>query len=88
MHVIVHEFHRPLKHNGREKEKFICIIIDPPSSFRSQFQHFLLNDLDFFITHTLIKYLYKIELFTQVMGRKTVSIDEKKNVNLRDIGMS
>ena len=87
MHI--DEFHRPLKHNGQEKEKIHLHNCRPPSSFRSQFQNFLLNDLDFFITHILIKYLYKIELFTQVMGRKTVSIDVKKNVILlRDIGIS
>ena len=64
-------------------------MITDSSSFRSQFQYFLLSDLDFFITHTLIKYLYKIALFTQVMGRKIVSIDVKKNVILlRDIDMS
>ena len=73
----------------RKKEKIHLHNYRLSSSFRSQFQHFLLNDLDFFVTHTLIKYLYKIELFTQVIGRKNVSIDVKENVILlRDIGMS
>ena len=87
MHI--DEFRRPLKHYGREKKKIHLHNYRLPLSFRSQFQHFLLNDLDFFITYTLIKYLYKIELFTQLMGRKIVSIDVKKNVILlRDIGIS
>ena len=66
----MHEFRRPLKHNGREKEKIHLHNYRSPSSFRSQFQHFLFNDLDFFITDTLLKYLYKTELFTKVMAEK------------------
>ena len=71
------------------KKKSICIIIGPPLFFRSKFQNFLRNDLDFSTTHIFVKYFYKIELFTQVIARKGVSIDVKKNIILlRDIGMS
>ena len=53
-----------------------------------------MNWLEQFQFHELIwnchiPNLYKIELFTQVMSRKTVSIDVKKNVILlHDIGIS
>ena len=57
--------------------------------FGYNFSIFFFNYLDLFITHTLRKYLYKIEPFTQAMGRKTVSINVKKDVVLlSDIGMS
>ena len=89
MHVIVHEFHCPLKHNGREKEKIHLHNYRPPLLFGHNFSIFFLAASIFSSLIPGIKYLYKIEFFTQVMGRKTVSIDVKKNVILlRDIGMS